>query len=77
MNVFCRHSFGKTYDVVLGAGQMVQGMEVGLKDMCVGEKRILVIPPHLGYGERGVGEDPHLCACLITLQKVFESCNET
>ncbi|KPP69694.1 peptidyl-prolyl cis-trans isomerase FKBP9-like, partial [Scleropages formosus] len=51
--------YGKTYDVVLGTGQVVMGMEMGLQDMCVGEKRRLVIPPHLGYGERGVaGEVP-------------------
>ncbi len=52
----CRHTFGKTYDVVLGAGQVVVGMEQGLIGMCVGEKRKLLIPPHLGYGERGVGK---------------------
>ncbi len=51
-----RNTFGKTYDVVLGSGQVVVGMEQGLIGMCVGEKRKLVIPPHLGYGERGVGK---------------------
>lgn len=52
----CRHNSGKTYDVVLGAGQVVIGMEQGLIGMCVGEKRRLVIPPHLAYGEQGVGK---------------------
>lgn len=52
----CRHTYGKTYDVVLGAGQVVIGMDQGLIGMCVGEKRRLVIPPHLAYGERGVGK---------------------
>lgn len=52
----CRHSLGKTYNIVLGSGQVVVGMDMGLQDMCVGERRRVVIPPHLGYGEEGVGK---------------------
>lgn len=47
---------GKTYNIVLGSGQVVLGMDIGLRDMCVGEKRTVVVPPHLAYGEAGVGK---------------------
>jgi len=40
----------------IGVGQVVKGWDQGLLDMCVGEKRRLVVPPHLGYGEHGAGE---------------------
>lgn len=34
---------------------MIAGMDEGLIGVCVGEKRTVTIPPHLGYGEEGTG----------------------
>ena len=40
------------FDVQIGVGKVIKGWDQGIVDMCVGEKRRLVIPPELGYGSR-------------------------
>ena len=42
----------------LGVGQVIKGWDEGLLNMCIGERRILTIPPDMAYGDRGVGPIP-------------------
>ncbi|KAJ3027693.1 UNVERIFIED_CONTAM: Peptidyl-prolyl cis-trans isomerase fpr2 [Siphonaria sp. JEL0065] len=45
----------RPFQFVLGSGQVIKGWDNGLKDMCIGEKRVLSIPAEQGYGSRGFG----------------------
>ena len=59
------HSTGEEFDAswnrgaplafTVGVGQVIQGWDQGLLGMKEGGRRKIVIPPHLGYGDRGAG----------------------
>ena len=39
----------------MGRGHVIPGVEKGVLGACVGEKRRIIIPPHLAYGASGDG----------------------
>ena len=49
---------GQPLTFTVGKGQVIQGWDQGLLDMCIGDKRVLTIPPEFGYGERAMGPIP-------------------
>jgi hypothetical protein len=44
------------FEFILGIGHVIPGWDLALVGMCVGEKRTLVVPPALAYGNEGAGE---------------------
>ena len=62
---------GDTYKFPAGKAQVVPGLDEAVLTMSKGEKRILIIPYWLGYGEKGVqGKIPKKTTLVFEVELV-------
>lgn len=73
------HGRDSPFNFHLGRGEVIPGWEMGLLNMCIGEKRKLTIPSDLAYGDVGAPPDIPPGATLafdIELMDILEPSGE-
>jgi len=53
----CSRTRDQPFEFQIGVGQVIPGWDRGVMKMSLGERAVLRVPSHLGYGERGAGKD--------------------
>ena len=71
-NIFDTFNHTLPFQFVLGKGIVIKGWDLGLQDMRINEQRCLVIPPHLAYGNRRIGNIIKPNSTLIFEVKLLE-----
>lgn len=57
---------GKPFQLTLGGGQVIDGWDQGLVGVQEGSRRLLIVPPELGYGAGGRGIAPYETLVFVT-----------
>ncbi|MGH7656805.1 MAG: FKBP-type peptidyl-prolyl cis-trans isomerase [Gemmatimonadales bacterium] len=71
--LFDRAPAESPYSFVLGYREVIGGWDEGVAGMRPGERRRLVIPPSLGYGETGSGPIPPNATLVFDVERVASS----
>jgi FKBP-type peptidyl-prolyl cis-trans isomerase len=61
---------GQPFQYIAGAGQLITGWERGVEGMKVGGKRVITIPPELGYGANAAGPIPANSTLVFEIEVV-------
>ncbi|GGA45382.1 FKBP-type peptidyl-prolyl cis-trans isomerase [Dyella nitratireducens] len=56
---------GRPLTFTMGANEVIEGMESGVRGMKVGGKRTVIIPSRMGYGFRGAAPDVPANSALV------------
>ncbi|WP_280495093.1 FKBP-type peptidyl-prolyl cis-trans isomerase [Nocardia asiatica] len=57
---------GKPFQLTLGGNQVIDGWDQGLVGVREGSRRLLIVPPELGYGAGGRGIAPYETLVFVT-----------
>lgn len=68
--LFSSHDYDNLQEVVLGTDKVIDGLDLALRGMCVGETRLVTVPPHLGHGENGATGVPGSAVLVFDIELV-------
>lgn len=68
--LFSSHDNENLQETTIGWDKVIDGLDLGLRNMCAGERRVVTVPPHLGHGERGATSVPGSAVLVFEIELV-------